>query len=88
MSQKTEQFCSQIEQNMSNLFQLQTDIYKHQNSDYSVQTPTQLRKLSVREKFAPLQTLGQATAGTIVFNNIPFKIGCDLPGYIFILSLT
>ena len=81
---KTGQFCSQIEQNMSNLFQLQHEGTKTQNSVYSVHTPTQLRKLSVREKFAPLRTLGQATAGTIVFNNIPFKIGCDLPGYIFI----
>ena len=79
MSRKTEQFCSPIEQNMSNLFKLQTDIYRHQNSDYSDQAPTQLRDLSVRENFAPLRTLGQATAGTIVFNNIPFKIGCDLP---------
>lgn len=59
---KTEQFCSQIEQNLSNLFQVQTDIYRHRNSDYSDQSPTQLRKLSVREKFAPLRTLGQATA--------------------------
>ena len=59
---KTELFCSQIEQNMSNLFQLQTDIDRHKNSDYSVQSPTQLRELSVREKFAPLRTLGQATA--------------------------
>lgn len=66
---KTEQFCSQIEQNLSNLFQLQTDIYRHQNSDYSDQSPTQLRDLSVREKFAPLRTLGQATAGQIVFNH-------------------
>ena len=62
MSQKTGHFCSQIEQNMSNLFQLQTDIYRHRNSDFSVQIPTQLHKLSVREKFAPLRTLGQATA--------------------------
>lgn len=64
MFPKTEQFCSQIEQNLSNLFQLQTDIYRHQNSDYSDLSPTQHRKLSVREKFAPLRTLGQATAGT------------------------
>ena len=70
---KTELFCSQIEQNMSNLFQLQTDICKHQNSDYSVQSPTQLRELSVRVKFAPLRTLGQATASTIVFNHISFQ---------------
>ena len=76
---KIEQFCSEIEQNMSNLFQLQTDIYRHRNSDYSDHSPTQRRKLSVREKFAPLRTLGQATASTIVFNHIPFKIGCDLP---------
>lgn len=47
---------------MSNLFQLQTDIYRHRNSVYSVQTPTQHRKLSVREKFAPLRTLGWALA--------------------------
>lgn len=59
---KIEQFCSQIEQIMSNLFQLQTDIYRHQISVFSVQSPTQLRKLPVRKKFAPLRTLGQATA--------------------------
>ena len=76
---KTGQFCSQIEQNMSNLFQLQHEGTKTQNSVYSVHTPTQLRKLSVREKFAPLRTLGQASAGTIVFNHIPFKIGGGLP---------
>lgn len=77
--QKMEQFCSQIEQNMSNIFQLQTDIYSWQKMNFSVLSPTQLRDLPVREKFAPLRTLGQATAGTIVFNHIPFKIGCDLP---------
>ena len=66
---------------MSNLFKLLTDINRHEKSYISVLSPTQLRDLSVREKFAPLRTLGQATAGTIVFNNIPFKIGCDLPSY-------
>ena len=60
---KTELFCSQIEQKLSNIFQLQTDIYRHQNSDFSDQSPTQLRDLPVCEKFAPLRTLGQATAG-------------------------
>ena len=79
MFARTEQFCSQIEQNKSNLFQLQADIYRHQNSDYSVQSPTQGRELSVREKFAPLRTLGQAAVSTIVFNHIPFKIGGGLP---------
>ena len=62
MYTKTEQFCSQIEQNMSNLFQLHNEGTKTQNSDYSVLSPTQLRKLSVREKFAPLRTLGWALA--------------------------
>lgn len=70
---KTGQFCSIFEQNMSNLFQLQNEGSKTQKSDYSVQSPTQLRKLSVREKFAPLRTLGQATASTIVFNHISFQ---------------
>lgn len=64
---------------MSNLFQLQTDIYRHEKSYISVLSPTLVRDLSVREKFAPLRTLGQATASTIVFNQLPFKIGCDLP---------
>ena len=59
---KTEQFCSQIEQNLSNLFQLRDDGTKTQNSVFSDQSPTQVRDLSVREKFAPLRTLGQATA--------------------------
>ena len=80
--QKMEQFCSQIEQNMSNLFQLQTDIYRHEKSYISVLSPTLVRYLSVREKFAPLRTLGCATAGTIVFNKLPFKIGCGHPGNI------
>ena len=70
---KTEQFCSQFEQNMSNLFQLQNEGTKTQKSNYSVKSPTQLRKLSVREKFAPLRMLGQATARTIVFNHISFQ---------------
>ena len=86
---KIEQFCSQIEQNMSNLFQLQSDIYRHEKSYYSVQSPTQIRELSVREKFAPLRTLGQATAGNdYVILLFLFKIGCVLPSYLFILSLT
>lgn len=57
-------------------------------SVFSDQSPTQVRDLSVREKFAPLRTLGQATAGTIVFNKLPFKIGCGLPSDLFIISLT
>lgn len=73
---------------MSNLFQLQSEGTITQNSDFSNLSPTQLRDFPVREKFAPLWTLGQATAGTIVFNNIPFKIGGDHPSNIFILSLT
>lgn len=60
--QKMEQFCSQIEQILSNLFQLQTDIYRHRNTVFSVLAPTQHRDLSVREKFAPLRTLGWALA--------------------------
>ena len=60
--QKMEQFCSEKEQSLSNLFQLQNDGTKTQNSDYSVQSPTQIRELSVREKFAPLRTLGWALA--------------------------
>ena len=66
---------------MSNLFQLQTDIYRHRNYDYSDQSPTQLRELPVREKFAPLRTLGPATAGNdYVVLLFPFKIGCGHPG--------
>ena len=48
---------------MSNLFLLLTDTPTHENSDYSDHSPTQLRDLSFHEKFAPLRTLGQATAG-------------------------
>lgn len=59
---KAEQFCSQIEQNLSNLFQLQNEGTKTEKSYTSVQTPTQVRELSVREKFAPLRTLGWALA--------------------------
>lgn len=59
---KIEHFCSQFEQNMSNLFQLQTDIYRHEKSYISVLSPTQHRDLSVSEKFAPLRTLGWAPA--------------------------
>lgn len=62
MSRKTEQFWSQIEQNMSNLFQLHHEGTKTQNSNYSDQSPTQVRDLSVREKFAPLRTLAWAPA--------------------------
>lgn len=57
-----EQFCSQIEQNMSNLFQPQNGGTKTEKSNNSYQTPTQHRDLSVREKFAPLRTLGWALA--------------------------
>ena len=59
---KAEQFCSQIEQNMLNLFQLQHEGTKTQNSVYSVLSPTQRRDLSVRDKFAPLRTLAWAPA--------------------------
>lgn len=38
-------------------------------------TPTQGRDLFVREKFAPLRTLGRVLPELIVFNHIPFKIG-------------
>lgn len=59
---KTDQFCSQIEQNMSNLFQLQNDGTKTEKTNNSYLSPTQVRDLSVREKFAPLRTLGWALA--------------------------
>lgn len=62
MFPETEQFCSQIEQNVSNLFQLQTDIYRNQKRETPGPPPTYLRISSDKGKFAPLRTLGWALA--------------------------
>lgn len=81
---KIEQFCSINEQNLSNLFQLQTDTYRHRKSYISDQSPTQLRDLPVSGKFAPLRMLGWASAsGHRIITNFLSKSGA-LPRQPFI----